>query len=91
MAIFYQGTKKTGKGLHISKPINFIVWEMEKKSQKKFSALFVVLYKIFDSLLHDFLLDKPNTNGFDYKSIKLTSNFISCTKCRTKINSSSRN
>lgn len=59
---------------------------MEGKPQKKCSALFVVLYKIFDSLPHDFLLDKPNLNGFDYKSIKLTSNFISSTKNRTKIN-----
>ena len=51
-------------------------------------ALFVDLSKAFDCLQHDLLLAKLNTYGFDYKSLKLISSFLSNRKYRTKINSS---
>ena len=51
-------------------------------------ALFVDLSKAFDCLQHDLLLAKLNAYGFDYKSLKLISSFLSDKKYRTKINSS---
>ena len=51
-------------------------------------ALFVDLSKALDCLQHDPLLAKLNTYGFDYKSLKLISSFLSNRKYRTKINSS---
>ena len=51
-------------------------------------ALFVDLSKAFDCLQHDLLLAKLNAYGFDYKSLKLISSFLSNRKYRTKINSS---
>ena len=50
--------------------------------------LFVDLSKSFDCLQHDLLLAKLNADGFDYKSLKLISSFLSNRKYRTKINSS---
>ena len=40
-------------------------------------ALFVDLSKAFDCLQHDLLLARLNEYGFDYKSLKLISNFVS--------------
>ena len=51
-------------------------------------ALFVDLSKAFDCLQHDLLLAKLNAYGFDYRSLKLISSFLSNKKYRTKINSS---
>ena len=51
-------------------------------------ALFVDLSKAFDCLQHDLLLAKLNAYGFDYKSLKLISSFLSNRKYGTKINSS---
>ena len=50
-------------------------------------ALFVDLSKAFDCLQHDLLLAKLNAYGFDYKSLKLISSFLSNRKYRPKINS----
>ena len=51
-------------------------------------ASFVDLSKAFDCLPHDLLLAKLNAYGFDYKSLKLISSFLSNRKYRTKTNSS---
>ena len=51
-------------------------------------ALYVDLSKAFDCLQHDILLAKLNAYGFDYKSLKLISSFLSNRKYGTKINSS---
>ena len=56
-------------------------------SKKKCGALFADLSKAFDCLQH-LLLVKLYAYGFDYKSLKLISNFLSNKKYRTKINSS---
>ena len=45
------------------------------------------LSKSFDCLQHDLLLAKLNADGFDYKSLKLISSFLSNRKYGTKINS----
>ena len=45
------------------------------------------LSKAFNCLQHDLLLVKLNAYGFDYKSFKLISSFLSNTKYRTKIDS----
>ena len=50
-------------------------------------ALFMDLSKAVDSLQHDLLLTKLNVYGFSYKSIKLTSSFLSERRFTTKINS----
>ena len=50
-------------------------------------ALFMDLSKAVDSLQHDLLLTKLNAYGFSYKSIKLTSSFLSERRFTTKINS----
>ena len=52
---------------------------------RMYSALFVVLSKAFDCLQHDLLL---GGYGFDYKSLKLISSFLSQRKHRPKIDSS---
>ena len=54
----------------------------------KCGALFVDLSKAFDCLQHDLVLAKLNTYGFNYKSLKLISSFLSNRKYRTKISSS---
>ena len=51
-------------------------------------ALFVYLSKAFYCVQHDLLLAKLNACGFDYKSLKLISSFLSNRKYRTRINSS---
>ena len=68
---------------------------MFKKRKKKnldkggdCGALFVNLSKASDCLKHDILLVKLNVYGFDYKSLKLISSFLSNRKYGTKINSS---
>ena len=51
-------------------------------------ALFVDLSEAFDCLQHDLLLAKLNAYGFNYKSLKLISSFLSNRKYGAKINSS---
>ena len=62
-------------------------WRMHLGKEGKYSALFIDLYKTFDSLQHDLLLAKLNAYGFSYKSIKLISIFLSGREYRTKIDS----
>ena len=50
--------------------------------------VFMDLSNAFDCLQHDLLLAKLNVDGFDYKSLKLTSSFLSNRKYGTKVNSS---
>ena len=67
------------------------MFEKRKKNLDKggeCGALFVDLSKAFDCLQHDLLLAKLNAYGFDYKSLKLISSFLSNRKYGTKINSS---
>ena len=52
---------------------------------RKSGALFVDLSKAFDFLQHDLLLAKLYSYGFDYKSLKLISSFLSNRKDKTKI------
>ena len=54
-------------------------------------ALFVDLSKAFDCLPQDLLLAQLNAYGFDHKSIKLISSFLSNRIYRTKTNLSSSN
>ena len=51
-------------------------------------ALFVDSSKAFGCLQQDLLLANLNAYGFDYKSLKLISSFLSNRKYRTNINSS---
>ena len=66
----------------------FEKWKEILDKGGKCGALFVDLSKAFDCLQHDLVLAKLNTYGFDYKSLKLISSFLSNRKYRTKISSS---
>ena len=66
----------------------FEKWKKNLDKRGECGALFVDLSKAFDCLQHDLLLAKLNAYGFDYKSLKLISSFLSNRKYRTKINSS---
>ena len=66
----------------------FEKWKKNLDKGGECGALFVDLSKAFDCLQHDLLLAKLNADGFDYKSLKLISSFLSNRKYRTKINSS---
>ena len=66
----------------------FEKWKENLDKGGECGALFVDLSKAFDCLQHDLLLAKLNAYGFDYKSLKLISSFLSNRKYRTKINSS---
>ena len=66
----------------------FKKWKKNLDKGRECSALFVDLSKAFDCLYNDLLLAKLNAYGFDYKSLKLTSSFLSNRKYKTKINSS---
>ena len=66
----------------------FEKWKKNLDKGGECGALFVDLSKAFDCLQHDLLLAKLNAYGFDYKSLKLISSFLSNKKYRTKINSS---
>ena len=66
----------------------FEKWKKNLDKGGECGALFVDLSKALDCLQHDLLLAKLNAYGFDYKSLKLISSFLSNRKYRTKINSS---
>ena len=66
----------------------FEKWNENLDKGGECGALFVDLSKAFDCLQHDLLLAKLNAYGFDYKSLKLISIFLSHRKYRRKINSS---
>ena len=66
----------------------FEKWKENLDKGGECDALFVDLSKAFDCLQHDLLLAKLNAYGFDYKSLKLISSFLSNRKYRAKINSS---
>ena len=66
----------------------FEKWKKNLDKGGECGALFVDLSKALDCLQHDLLLAKLNTYGFDYKSLKLISSFLSNRKYRTKTNSS---
>ena len=51
-------------------------------------ALLVDLSITFGSIVHDLLLEKLSTYGFDYNSLKLINSFLSDRKFRTRIGSS---
>ena len=51
-------------------------------------ALLICLSKAFDCIVHDLLLAKRRTYGFDYNSLKLINSFLSDGKFKTKIGSS---
>ena len=66
----------------------FEKWKENLNKGGQCGALFLDLSKAFDCLQHDLLLAKLNAYGFDCKSLKLISSFLSNRKYRTKINSS---
>ena len=66
----------------------FEKWKENLDKGGEYCALFAELSKSFDCLQHNLLLAKLNAYGFDYKSIKLISSFLSNRKYRIKINSS---
>ena len=55
----------------------FEKWKKNVGKGGECGALFVDLSKAFDCLQHDLLLAKLNPYGFDYKSLKLISSFLS--------------
>ena len=65
----------------------FEKWKENLDKEGECGALFVDLSKAIGCLKHDRLLTKLNAYGFDYKSLKLISSFLSNRKYRTKINS----
>ena len=76
---------------HSSQHLLTAVFKKRKKNLDKrgeCGALFVDSSKVFDCLQHDLLLAKLNALGFDYKSLKLGSSFLSNRKYGTKIDSS---
>ena len=60
---------------------------MKKSLDKgvKCDALFIDLFKVFDSLPHDVLLVKLEQYGFSYSSLKLISSFLSNRKTEQKL------
>ena len=44
------------------------------------------LYKVFDFILHDLLITKLSTYGFDYNSLQMLQRYLSSRKQRTKTN-----
>ena len=51
-------------------------------------VLFTNLSKVFDCLVHDFLIAKLEAYGFTYESLKIFNSYLTDRKRRTKINSS---
>ena len=84
----YQAGYRNGHSSQQSLIAMFENWKKNLVKKGKCGALFVDLSKVFDCLQHDLLLAKLYAYGFDYKSLKLISSFLSKMKCRTKINSS---
>ena len=66
----------------------FEKWKKNLDKGGECGALFVDLSKAFDCLQHDLLLAKLNAYGFDYRSLKLISSFLSNRKYITKTHSS---
>ena len=63
----------------------FEKWKKNLDKGGECGALFVDLPKAFDCLQHDLYFATLNVYGFDSKSLKLISSFLSNRKCRTKI------
>ena len=76
---------RKGYGYQHSLIAIFEKWKKNLDKGGECGALFVDLSKALDCLQHDLLLAKLNTYGFDYKSLKLISSFLSNRKYRTKI------
>ena len=66
----------------------FEEWKKNLDKGGECGALFVDLSKAFDCLQHDLTLANLNAYGFDSKSLKLVSNFLSNRKHGTKTKSS---
>ena len=66
----------------------FEKWKKVLDNGGSCGALLVDLSKAFDCIVHDLLLAKLSTYGFDYNSLKLINSFLSGRKFRTKIGSS---
>ena len=66
----------------------FEKWKENLDKGGECGASFADLSKACDCLQHDLLLAKLNAYGFDYKSLKLISSFLSNREYRTNINSS---
>ena len=65
-----------------------VKWKKVLDNAGSCGALLVDLPKVFDCIVHDLLLAKLSTYGFDYNSLKLINSFLSGRKFRTKIGSS---
>ena len=84
----YQMGYRKGYNSQHSLTAMFEKWKKNLAKGGECGALFVALSKAFGCLQHDLSLAKLNAYGFDYKSLKLISSFLSNRKYRTKINSS---
>ena len=56
---------------------------------KSCAVLFTDLSKAFDCIVHNFLIAKLEANGFSYEALKVTYNYLTDGKHRTKVNDSS--
>ena len=61
-------------------------WKNSVDKGKTFGALLTDLSKAFDCLPHDLIIAKLNAYGFSLSASKLTHNYLSHRKQRTKIN-----
>ena len=63
-------------------------WRKSSGKGGRYGALFTDLSKAFDCLIHDLLIAKLYTYGFDLKSFNIFYSYLTGRKHRTKINNS---
>ena len=61
-------------------------WKSPLGKGKAFGVLLTNLLKAFDCLSHESIIAKSNAYGFSLSALKLTQNYLSERKQRTKIN-----
>ena len=64
-------------------------WRKNMDKGKSCAVLFTDLSKAFDCIVHNFLIAKLEANGFLYEALKVTYNYLTDGKHRTKVNDSS--
>ena len=62
-------------------------WKSAVDKEKLFGALLAELSKVFDFILHDFLLAKLHAYGFSLSTLKSIPSYLKDRKERTKIDS----
>ena len=63
-------------------------WKKAVVNGNVFGALLIDLSKAFDCLLHDLIIAKLNSYGFNLIALNLSHNYLTKRKQRTKINQS---